>query len=248
MSQNHSPLTGVHYYFLKWIAIFTMLTDHIASCFLTENSLPYLIMRTIGRLAFPLFCFSLVESFWFTKDRKKHLLRLAMITLLSEIPFNLMERGHFFAPDYQNVCFTLCMGYIGLWLCDMDFVNGWNRFFKFIYFLTVFSLLALLNQAIHADYGFQGILLIGMFHFARNYEKKIPFQLIALLLFAFLEQNPFCFVVVVDTLFINTDFGLSKNDSMKKATKNKMMKQFCGFFYPAHLLFLFFLKILLGCF
>ena len=41
----------------------TMLTNHIAIYFLEENSSPYIVKRTVGRLAFPLFCFSLVGSF-----------------------------------------------------------------------------------------------------------------------------------------------------------------------------------------
>ena len=89
---------------LKIIAVVTMLIDHIGAiilmryimksgymdvamsgdinvinAWLTENSTLYTwytVMRYIGRVAFPIFCFLLVEGFLKTRNVKKYALRL----------------------------------------------------------------------------------------------------------------------------------------------------------------------------
>lgn len=122
---------------LKLIAIITMLIDHTAATildrtliarglynldgtnsmavqeFLRQNGAIYytdVAMRFIGRIAFPIFCFLLVEGFIHTRNQWKYTLRLAIFALISEIPFDLAFNGHFFDMGYQNVFFTLTIG------------------------------------------------------------------------------------------------------------------------------------------
>ena len=102
---------------LKIIAVVTMLIDHIGgiilaryimasgymdvaasgdinviNAWLTENSTlftGYTIMRYIGRIAFPIYCFLLVEGFQRTGNVKKYAMRLGAFALISEVPFDL---------------------------------------------------------------------------------------------------------------------------------------------------------------
>lgn len=77
---------------LKIIAMVTMLIDHIASGLLENNpstvELAY-IMRSIGRISFPIYCFLLVEGFEKTRSRTNYAIRLLVLALISEIPFQL---------------------------------------------------------------------------------------------------------------------------------------------------------------
>ena len=92
---------------LKVLAMVTMLLDHVAGFLLFRNPelqtllftlrghhvTVLVLLRMIGRLAFPLFAFLLVEGFQHTRNRKQYGLNLFLFALLSEISFNLMRSG-----------------------------------------------------------------------------------------------------------------------------------------------------------
>lgn len=106
---------------LKLVAIFSMLIDHTAATIL-ERMLArenyndeflyqiYSIMRYIGRLAFPIFCFLLLEGMVHTHNKYKYAIRLAIFALISEIPFDLAFNNKLIYTGSQNVFFTLLIG------------------------------------------------------------------------------------------------------------------------------------------
>lgn len=99
------PQKGLSGSTLKLIAIITMLIDHIGAAVIARLLIAgqgsemlykiYYAMRAVGRVAFPIFCFLLVEGFFYTGSRKKYALRLFGFALLSEIPFDLAFSGKY---------------------------------------------------------------------------------------------------------------------------------------------------------
>lgn len=133
--------TGITGSTLKIIAMITMLIDHIGATIVLQlvqrNSdnfdafgnvrmtgmvILYYVLRGIGRLAFPIFIFLLLEGFQYTHNRFLYIGRLLLFAIISEIPFDLavnlstnsILKGHVLEFASQNVFFTLAIGMIVL--------------------------------------------------------------------------------------------------------------------------------------
>ena len=150
---------------LKMIAIVTMLIDHIGAAVLARllmvNGLGeldqtntdaimqwlsangalywmYTVMRMIGRVAFPIFCFLLVEGFLHTHDVKKYAMRLGLFALLSEIPFDLAFSSKILEFNYQNVFFTLFIGLLTMIAYRaVEEKEEWNQALKVILYILI---------------------------------------------------------------------------------------------------------------
>ncbi len=94
-------------FILKLIAVVSMLVDHATYVLRLAGRLPswqlYLTGRTIGRPAFVIFCFLLVNGFEKTRDRKRYLARLVLFAVISQIPFTLA----FTAENYKGAAETI---------------------------------------------------------------------------------------------------------------------------------------------
>jgi len=73
--------------------------------------------RIVGRIAFPLFCFLLVQGFRHTRSLPKYALRLALFALLSEGRYNLVFSGKFTVLSAHNVFYSLllALGALAAW-------------------------------------------------------------------------------------------------------------------------------------
>ena len=168
-------------YRLKYIALFSMFLDHIGvigKAFLSKNV--YFLLRAVGRLSFPLFCFILAEGFFHTKNRKKYQQRLFIFALLSEIPYDLafhylpastlnsvlhLQKLSFtdFSAAFQeqNVLFTLFLGFTAMILMENASQYRRNAFYRNFDILIIFCCL---SEVFQTDCGAAGILCMHFLH------------------------------------------------------------------------------------
>lgn len=199
---------------IKWIAIITMAIDHIGAILFPQ----YQAFRVIGRLAFPLFCFLLVEGFVHTSNIKKYMGRLLIFALIAEIPFDLAFRNQFFAADYQNVFWTLLLGLLVLYFVE-KLPKKWMGLIAGIGIM-------ILAHVVNTDYAAGGVLLIFILYWFREKDllKYIVMALILILGYGGVEIVGL--VAIIPMMLYNGHRG------------KHSMKYFFYVFYPCHLLIL----------
>lgn len=205
---------GLTSYQLKWIAIITMMIDHIGAVLFPEE----LMFRYIGRLAFPIFCFLLVEGVYYTHDIRLYMLRLGMFAVISEVPYDLAFHGTALEFEGQNVFFTLLLGVMLLYLLERD--DEWP--IKIMEVLLAMWVAGVLRT----DYGYKGILLISIFYFFHRHRLA---GLAIGALWNYLWYNrtqEYGALAMIPLALYNGERG-------------RRMKYFFYVFYPLHLVILF---------
>lgn len=216
---------------LKVLAMVIMFIDHAAFILLRQwpgafepyfyiGSKPfgmYRIARDIGRAAFPIFCFLLIEGFQHTSNRFRYGRNLLIFAFLSEIPFNYMYTNTWRDPDHQNVFFTLFFGFVAL--CAWEYFSQ-----KPV--LQIACLAAILAVVIYvdADYDWKGYGLILILYFLRHY--KWPQAIVASCWLYFEWKACFAFI------------SINMYNGTRGFIQGKWAKYFFYAFYPLHLILL----------
>ncbi len=145
---------------LRILACVCMLLDHIGFCFAGRWSFleP---LRWIGRLAFPLYVFLIVNGFRHTSDRLRYALRLALFAVISQVPFALMTHPGTMLGTL-NVFVTLLLALLTVWMTDRMRRNRFTKYLSFLPALTVY--LVYYFGLLRSDYGAKGVLLAMTFY------------------------------------------------------------------------------------
>lgn len=211
---------------LKIIGLTSMIIDHYGAIFHEGVD----IYRMIGRLAFPIYAFLLVEGYSHTRDIKKYAIRLFIFALISELPFDLAFYGRL-GFVHQNIFFTLFIGLVLMYLLDNKIYN-----YKINDSLLIIGafFIAMLSSV---DYNFIGIIYILTFYYTKDFSnpKKILTQVLILFLtnlslVGFGQQ--YALLALLFIYFYNGKLGKS----------NKFLQLFFYVAYPLHLLIFYMLK------
>lgn len=232
---------------LHFLAMGLMLCDHLWATVVPGNEW----LTCIGRLAFPVFAFMIVEGYTHTKNLKKYICRLFLFALISEIPFNLMVGSNVFYYVHQNVLWTFLCGILLIHLNEKAKESGKIilRILALVASLAIGFVVGLLGMV---DYMHAGIFTVLVFYFFRErkwwcflaqaailyylnteliggygYEAQIFGQNI------FIVQQSFAVLALIP-------IWLYKG---KQGPHNKFLKHFYYWFYPAHMLILALIKM-----
>lgn len=226
---------------LHILAMLFMLCDHLWATSLVSGDW----LTCVGRIAFPIFAFLIVEGYSHTKNLKRYALRLFWFALISEIPFDLMVSGSIFYPFHQNVLWTFL---ISLGLLRLNgLVKERNAVVRALVAAGTVILGYLLGIVTMVDYYYAGPLTVLAFYFLRGRSwwcyagQLLSLAYINLELLGGLEYE---FVLFGKTVFLPQQ-GLALLALIpiwlyrgRQGCHSKPFRLFCYAFYPLHLLFL----------
>lgn len=198
---------------LRLVAYITMIIDHAGICFLHENGNTwyYLLARGIGRISFPIFCFLIAEGYLHSHDIKKYAVRLGILAVVSEFPFDYMLQsfdtarvlGDKMYPMYhQNVVFTLLISLLMLTALDMLRLKAgpvgpvYN-----IGGALIITIAAASTTLIHSDHEIIGVVFAALFYFFRYRSKAVLSAVfIILTICAYIEPGSYFWINYVSVL------------------------------------------------
>lgn len=240
---------------LKMIAIITMFIDHVGAVilermlmqrmegvaivgprFIMENATLYIadmVLRLIGRLGFPIFCFLLIEGFQHTRNVTKYAVRLLLFAIISELPFDLGFCGKPLHWGYQNVFFTLFIGLLVMIALDYVYKKLENqKVVRIIVYVMVIAIGMVIAEFLKTDYSAIGVLTISVMYLFRH--KRM------------LETGLGCAVLTVLNPMEITSFLMMLPINWYNGERGWNIKWLFYVFYPVHILVLFLIAYAMG--
>lgn len=217
---------------LKYIAFLSMLIDHVNNGVVTpfldgKGTLLYIsnIFSILGRIAFPIFIFFIVEGFFKTRNRKRYLFNLVLFGIISEVPFDLFTSKVLYNPNWNNMMFTLALCLVTIWIIDevKDRIN--NKYLWYGVSLVIVMAFGLLAMQLSLDYDYHGIILAYVFYIF--YDRPVMSATIG-------------YVSIIKELYSFLGFAMTITYNGKRGKQNKWINYF---FYPVHLLILGIIRI-----
>ena len=225
---------------IKYIAMFTMLLNHIATVFMDPESAAGTIFIYAGYFTAPVMIYFLVEGYDYTRSRQRYLVRLFLFAVVSEMPFCLALTQEGVLEFYGfNMLFTLCLCFLLIYIeREMTHMAMRNLLIVGIFLASIFCDWALIAPAFTLFFIHGKVSAAGM---------KAAFVKSAVFLGGIgrfpIWQN-LLYAVLSMTAVGAAGFCVTVLYNGKRMEKGKnFSKWFFYIFYPAHLLILGILRI-----
>lgn len=237
---------GLNAFQLKIIACVIMVIDHTGVLFFPNK----LVFRIIGRLAFPIFAFFISEGYIYTRSVSRYLTRLGVCAVLFQIPdwFSGIYGALFNVPGFGvryvlNIFSTLFFG-----LLSIMFFDRFKEKNLWLSFLSI-ALVASVAEISGADYGAYGVLYIVVFYLSNRNIKNM--------FIGGMFLNGAYALYSISSALISKESIFSANIiqpfsmlailliSLYNGDRGRNAKYFFYIFYPAHLIILQVIKIIL---
>ena len=237
---------------LKWIALFFMGIGHFLLYTFEEfhyfglHGFIFKFFIMMEYIAPPVFFFFISEGYRYTHSKKNYFIRLLVMTLVTQIPyvlFHTYDQNHKISFDFLmfltnwNVIATLLLGFVSIAIWDSSKHPV----------LKVVGILLCCSAGYFTEWSFWGVLFILLLYIFRErpwirfavYESLMLVYVLymsgfSIFGFHWLLFMVFSLPIIIITLFYNG----------KKGHFPKLSKYFFYFFYPAHLLLIYIVKIL----
>ncbi len=227
---------------LKILACIFMACDHIGVVFFSFSDPIYLALRMIGRLAFPLFAYFIAEGCKYTKNKLKRFLTVFIIGAMYVLCY-LIYDGEIYLNVFVTFSISILLIYLWQWAKKLLF-NDKKPFLASLIFIALISAVCAvwyINENVYLEYGLKGALLplfICLFDVrginAPKILNKLDNHYVGLISMSLglalmcIDANlgdiqKLSFVAVLLLIFYNGTVGIKK------------MKYVFYIFYPAHL-------------
>lgn len=210
---------------LKWIALILMTIDHIGVHLVKSPSL-YLTLKIIGRGAYPLYAFMLVNGYIHTKNMYKYVLRILCFGLLIESSYLLLYLYN--GTNYllsNNIFLTL---FSSLVVLNLFYNKNW-------YIKALVIPIIYISYLLKFDGSIYAILMVLLFSLSSSIWIKGSSLILLNLIFISLDLMPLyqwaSLIVTPLMFFYNGEYG-------------RINKYFHYFYYPFHIIVIIIIKFL----
>lgn len=222
---------------MKTIAVLCMLIDHIGFLFFPEQ----IAWRMIGRLAMPIFAFSIARGAIYTSSMKRYMKKMLLFALISQFPFwwmaHIVHGGSFISLRF-NIGFTFL---IALWIINLiqtaeseDKPLGIGK-------LIIIGILLVSTDLLQFDYGSYGILVVLLCYVVGRRKQGmwvLWMGYTVLTYLSYLSSTPLFLLQEFGVLAFGIIFAL-------QAISEKRIGRFFYIFYPLHMIVLCVIKVYL---
>lgn len=212
---------------LKYIAFLSMLIDHTNNALITPllNGTGWLLhlsnlFSILGRIAFPIFIFFIVEGFFKTSSRKRYLITLLAFGMISEVPFDMFTSKTFFSPYWNNMMFTLALCLITIWMIDSLKEKISNKIVWHIVSIVVVAICSAVAMVLSLDYDYHAIIVAYLFYIF--YDRLVLGAALG-------------YLSIIKELYSFFGFGIVLTYN---GERGRQYKWFNYLFYPVHILIL----------
>ena len=220
---------------LKYIAFISMFIDHFNKAIITpllnyQQPLVFIssLFDIIGRIAFPIFAFMIVEGFYKTKSRGKYLRNLLIFAIISEIPYDMFQSKVFINNRSQNIMWALALGLFTLIIVDKLKEKIKNKYIWIFVSVIIVAINAILATLLSFDYDYYSIIIIFILYIF--YDKRFVGSLLS-------------YLVIIKEIYAILGFAIINLYNGEKGKQNKL---FNYLFYPVHLFILGLCRFIFG--
>lgn len=211
---------------LKLVALALMVVDHVGAHLMGND----VVMRTIGRLAFPIFAWCVVVGSEYTHDMKAYMKRMALFYFVTQ-PCYVLSFGR--AWSQHNIYLTLLLGLIAIWaIKDREY---W-----------ALPMVLLAAYYIKPNYGMDGVYVIILLYLVRR-SKLLAALLVTAFCFYWGRNSQTILTIGDWQLHMQTVAALSLPlIILPTHTGIRLNKYVFYAFYPAHMLVIYAIKQLMA--